>query len=45
MTIETTPLPRSAEAGSEIAALAPFYQDWRWSGIIEAGGMGPGRRP
>jgi hypothetical protein len=42
MTIETIPLPRSAQAGPEIAALAPFYQDWRWSGTIEAGGMGPG---
>jgi hypothetical protein len=42
MTIETTPLPKSAQAGPEIAALAPFYQDWRWSGTIEAGGMGPG---
>jgi len=25
-----------------MAALAPFYRDWRWSGTIEADGMGPG---
>jgi hypothetical protein len=38
----TTPLPGSAHAGPEVAALAPFYQDWTWSGTIEPGGMGPG---
>jgi len=43
MTTETmTSLPRSAEAGPEMLALAPFYRDWVWSGTIEAGGMGPG---
>jgi hypothetical protein len=43
MAIETTQtLPRSAEAGQEVAALAPFYRDWRWKGTIRAGGMGPG---
>jgi hypothetical protein len=43
MAIETAPrLPKSAVAGPEMAALAPFYRDWRWSGTIEAGGMGPG---
>jgi hypothetical protein len=43
MAIETsTQLPRSAVAGPEMAALAPFYRDWRWIGTIEAGGMGPG---
>ena len=43
MAIETTPqLPRSALAGPEMAALAPFYRDWTWSGTIEADGMGPG---
>jgi len=43
MAIETTPqLPRSALAGPEMAALAPFYRDWTWSGTIEANGMGPG---
>jgi hypothetical protein len=41
-TVKTTPLPTSAQAGPEVAALAPFYKDWRWSGTIEAGGMGPG---
>ena len=38
----TITLPRSAQAGPEMMALAPFYRDWRWSGTIEAGGMGPG---
>jgi hypothetical protein len=43
MAIETTPrIPKSAVAGPEMAALAPFYRNWRWSGTIEAGGMGPG---
>jgi len=43
MAIETTPqLPHSAVAGPEMAALAPFYRDWTWTGTIEAGGMGPG---
>ena len=43
MTTETTtPLPTSAQAGPEVAALAPFYREWTWSGTIEAGGMGPG---
>ena len=38
----TVAIPRSAKAGPEAAALAPFYRDWDWSGTIEAGGMGPG---
>jgi hypothetical protein len=43
MTIETTVnIPKSAEAGPEMAALAPFYRDWAWTGTIEPGGMGPG---
>jgi hypothetical protein len=43
MAIATTPpLPRSAVPGREMAALEPFYRDWIWSGLIEAGGMGPG---
>lgn len=43
MTVETAPqLPHAAEPGSEIAALAPFYRDWRWDGTIRPGGMGPG---
>jgi Protein of unknown function (DUF1579) len=43
MTIETeTRLPTSAHPGPEMAALAPFYRDWEWTGTIEAGGMGPG---
>ena len=36
------PLPASAIPGPEVAALAPFYRDWSWSGTIEAGGMGRG---
>jgi hypothetical protein len=36
------PIPQQAKAGPEVAALAPFYRDWRWRGTIEAGGMGPG---
>lgn len=35
-------VPHSAVAGSEMGALAPFYRDWRWTGTIEANGMGPG---
>jgi hypothetical protein len=35
-------IPRSATPGLEIAALAPFYRDWSWTGTIEANGMGPG---
>jgi hypothetical protein len=43
MAIETTPrIPRSAAAGPEMAALAPFYRNWTWTGMIEANGMGPG---
>jgi hypothetical protein len=43
MTIETPlNIPRSATPGPEIAALAPFYRDWSWTGTIEANGMGPG---
>lgn len=43
MTTETSPvLPRSAVAGPEMAALAPFYRNWTWTGLIEANGMGPG---
>jgi hypothetical protein len=38
----TAPLPASRVAGPEMAALAPFYRDWRWTGTIQAGGMGPG---
>ena len=40
--LENVQLPKSAEAGPEMAALAPFYRDWYWSGTIRAGGMGPG---
>jgi hypothetical protein len=40
--MDTLALPRSAQAGPEMAALAPFYRDWAWRGTIEAGGMGPG---
>ena len=43
MTTQTAPqLPRSALAGPEMTALAPFYRDWTWTGLIEANGMGPG---
>ena len=44
MTTLTHPsaLPASATAGPEMAALAPFYRDWRWTGTIEVNGMGPG---
>jgi hypothetical protein len=41
-TMETMTLPRSARAGPEMTALAPFYRDWAWTGTIEPGGMGPG---
>jgi hypothetical protein len=36
------PLPKAAVPGAEMAALAPFYANVRWTGHIEAGGMGPG---
>lgn len=43
MAISTTvQLPKSARPGPEVAALAPFYRDWTWSGTIREGGMGPG---
>jgi hypothetical protein len=43
MTTETSiQLPTSAVAGPEMAALAPFYRDWEWTGTIEPGGIGPG---
>ena len=42
MTTEAPTIPRSATAGPEMQALAPFYRNWRWTGTIEAGGMGPG---
>ena len=43
MTSETpTQLPHSAVAGPEMAALAPFYRNWTWTGTIQANGMGPG---
>lgn len=43
MTVETvSQIPHSAVAGPEMAALAPFYRDWRWIGTIEANGMGAG---
>ncbi|HSW41881.1 MAG TPA: DUF1579 family protein [Patescibacteria group bacterium] len=38
----STQMPRSAVAGSEMEALAPFYRNWTWTGTIQAGGMGPG---
>jgi hypothetical protein len=42
MTTEAVALPTSAVAGPQMQALAPFYRNWRWTGTIEAGGMGPG---
>ena len=36
------PLPVSATPGLQMAALARFYRDWRWTGLIEENGMGPG---
>jgi hypothetical protein len=43
MTTEiATSIPRSAQPGPEVAALAPFYRDWTWTGTIEPNGMGPG---
>jgi len=42
MTVDTTAIPTSATPGPEMAALARFYRDWTWTGMIEAGGMGPG---
>jgi len=43
MALETpVQMPRTAVAGPEMVALAPFYRNWRWSGTIQPGGMGPG---
>jgi len=42
VTVATAELPRSAVPGGEMAALAPFYRDWHWTGTIQAGGMGTG---
>jgi hypothetical protein len=35
-------VPRPAEVGPETAALARFYRDVTWKGVINEGGMGPG---
>jgi hypothetical protein len=35
-------VPRPVSAGPEMAALARFYQDVTWKGVIHEGGMGPG---
>jgi hypothetical protein len=35
-------LPHAALPGPKMRALEPFYRNWRWTGTIEAGGMGPG---
>lgn len=35
-------VPRPIETGQEMAALARFHRDVRWTGAIAAGGMGPG---
>jgi hypothetical protein len=35
-------IPRPADPGPEMAALARFHRDGTWHGIIHAGGMGPG---
>jgi hypothetical protein len=42
MSLEPMNLPTSAQPGPELAALAPFYRDYTWTGMIEPGGMGPG---
>jgi hypothetical protein len=36
----TVPIP--ASAGPEMDALARFYRDVTWKGVIHEGGMGPG---
>jgi hypothetical protein len=40
---ETIPMPITV--GPEMEALARFHADVRWTGTIEAGGMGPGTPP
>jgi hypothetical protein len=35
-------IPKPIVAGTEMDALARFYPDVTWTGIIKAGGMGPG---
>ena len=35
-------IPRPISAGPEMKALARFYRDVTWKGVIHAGGMGPG---
>jgi hypothetical protein len=41
-TTTTVQLPKTATPGPEVAALARFYRNATWTGVIEAGGMGPG---
>jgi hypothetical protein len=38
----TTTLPLPLRAGAEMARLARFHRDVRWTGTIQPGGMGPG---
>jgi hypothetical protein len=40
--IDAPQFPASAKPGPQMAALAPFYRDWRWTGTIGENGMGPG---
>ncbi|MDN3027194.1 DUF1579 family protein [Streptomyces sp. S.PB5] len=35
-------IPKPITTGSEVAALTRFCRDITWTGVIEAGGMGPG---
>lgn len=41
-TIDITRIPQPIAPGPEMEALARFHRDVTWSGIIAAGGMGPG---
>jgi hypothetical protein len=40
--VDSAAVPRPVTPGPEMAALGRFYPDVAWTGIIEAGGMGPG---
>jgi len=41
-TADITAIPRPVEPGAEMEALRRFHRDGTWSGVIYAGGMGPG---
>jgi hypothetical protein len=41
-TVLVETIPRPVDPGEETDALRPFHRDGTWTGMIQAGGMGPG---